>query len=54
VSQGLRGVRQRAVDNKQEQFTALLHHVTIDVLRESYFALQRQAAPGVDGMTWKQ
>jgi RNA-directed DNA polymerase len=54
VSQGLRGVRQRARDNKQEQFTARLHHLTIDLLRESYFALQRQAAPGVDGTTWKQ
>jgi RNA-directed DNA polymerase len=54
VSQGLRGVRQRAIDNKQERFTALLHHLTIDLLRESYFALQRKAAPGVDGVTWKQ
>jgi RNA-directed DNA polymerase len=54
VSQGLRGVRQRAIDNKQEKFTALLHHLTIDLLRESYFALQRKAAPGVDGVTWKQ
>jgi RNA-directed DNA polymerase len=54
VSQGLRGVRQRAIDNKQEKFTALLHHLTVEVLRESYFALQRKAAPGVDGMTWKQ
>ncbi|HKD06659.1 MAG TPA: reverse transcriptase domain-containing protein [Bryobacteraceae bacterium] len=54
VSQGLRGVRQRAIDNKQEKFTALLHHLTIELLRESYFALQRKAAPGVDGVTWKQ
>jgi len=54
VSLGLRGVRQRAVENKQEQFTALLHHLTIDLLRESYFALERKAAAGVDGMTWKQ
>src|ERR1019366_449642 len=54
VSLGLRGVRQRAVENKQEQFTALLHHLTIDLLRESYFALERKAAAGVDGMTWEQ
>jgi RNA-directed DNA polymerase len=54
VTQGLRGVRQRAIDNKRERFTALLHHLTVDLLRESYFALQRKAAPGVDGMTWKQ
>jgi len=54
VSQGLRGVRQRAIDNKRERFTALLHHLTIDLLRESYFALQRKAAAGVDGLTWEQ
>lgn len=54
VSQGLSGVRQRARDNKQERFTALLHHLTIDLLRESYYALQRSAAPGVDGVSWQQ
>jgi RNA-directed DNA polymerase len=54
VSQGLSGVRQRARENKQEKFTALLHHLTVDLLRESYFVLQRKAAPGVDGETWQQ
>ena len=54
VSQGLSGVRQRAKGRKQEKFTALLHHLTVDLLRESYFALQRRAAPGVDGETWQQ
>ena len=54
VSQGLSGVRQRARGRKQEKFTALLHHLTVDLLRESYFALQRKAAPGVDGETWQQ
>ena len=54
VSQGLSGVRQRARERKEEKFTALLHHLTIDLLRESYFALQRKAAPGVDGKTWRQ
>jgi RNA-directed DNA polymerase len=32
----------------------LLHHLTLDLLRESYFALQRNAAPGVDGVSWQQ
>jgi retron-type reverse transcriptase len=50
----LSGVRQRARERKQEKFTALLHHLTVDLLRESYFALQRKAAPGVDGETWRQ
>jgi RNA-directed DNA polymerase len=54
VSQGLGGVRQAAQDRKQERFTALLHHLTIDLLRESYYALQRSAAPGVDGVSWQQ
>jgi hypothetical protein len=54
VSQGLGGVRQKARASKQERFTALLHHLTIDLLRESYFALQRSAAPGVDGVNWQQ
>ena len=54
VSQGLQGVRERAGKNKQERFTALLHHVTPALLRESYYGLKRKAAPGVDGMTWKE
>jgi RNA-directed DNA polymerase len=54
VSQGLHGVRERARKHKQERFTALLHHVTPELLRESYFALKRKAAPGVDGVTWDE
>jgi group II intron reverse transcriptase/maturase len=54
VSQGLRGVRERARKDKQERFTALLHHVTPQLLRESFYALKRKAAPGVDGVTWKE
>ena len=54
VSQGLPGVRQKAKESKQERFTALLHHVTPQLLEESDFALQRKAAPGVDGVTWQE
>jgi group II intron reverse transcriptase/maturase len=54
MSQGLNGVRQAAKERKQERFTALLHHVTIDLLRDSFFALKRKAAPGVDGVTWQE
>jgi len=54
VSQGLHGVRQRAKGNKQERFTTLLHHVTPQLLEESYYALKRKAAPGVDGVTWQE
>ncbi len=54
MSQGLNGVRERARKNKQERFTALLHHVNIDLLQESFYGLKRKAAPGVDGVTWKE
>src|SRR5438445_5992016 len=54
VPQGLHGVRQAARERKQERFTALLHHVSVDLLRESFSPLQRQAVPGVDGVTWKE
>src|ERR1019366_5256158 len=54
MSQGLNGVRQVAQRRKQERFTALLHHLTVDLLRESFFALKRKAAPGVDGVTWQE
>jgi RNA-directed DNA polymerase len=47
MSQGLNGVRERARKNKQERFTALLHHVTVELLRDSYYGLKRKAAPGV-------
>jgi RNA-directed DNA polymerase len=54
VSQGLSGVRQAAQRRRQERFTALFHHVTVDLLRASFYALKRQAAPGVDGVTWQE
>jgi RNA-directed DNA polymerase len=54
VSQGLGGVREAARRDKQQKFTALLHHVTTALLRDSYDSLKRKAAPGVDGVTWQQ
>ena len=50
---GLERVREAAKD-KEVKFTALLHHVSIDLLRESYYSLKKKAAPGVDGMTWEE
>ncbi len=52
VSTNLDRVRQAARNNKEQRFTALLHHVTIDRLRDGYRALRPAAAPGVDGVTW--
>src|SRR6202171_1791649 len=54
VSQGLRGVRQAAKGRRQGRFTALLHHLSVDLLRDSFYALKRQAAPGVDGVRWEE
>jgi RNA-directed DNA polymerase len=54
MSQGLDGVRKAAKERKQERFTSLLHHLNVDLLRDSFYALQRKAAPGVDGVTWQE
>src|SRR5207342_961041 len=53
VTQALERVRQAARQRKKERFTALLHHISIDLLREAFLALKRDAAPGVDGLTWR-
>src|SRR6478609_4509946 len=54
MSQGLDGVRKAARERKQERFTALLHHLSVDLLRVSFYALKPKAAPGVDGVTWEE
>jgi hypothetical protein len=54
VSSGLLRVRERARRDKTERFTALLHHVTVDLLRTAFLSLKRNAAPGVDDVTWPQ
>jgi len=51
---GRDGVREAAQKDKKVRFTALLHHVTVDLLWDSYYQLKKQAAPGVDGVTWQQ
>jgi RNA-directed DNA polymerase len=53
VSQALGRVRQAARQRRKERFTALLHHLSLDLLREAFFALKRDAAPGVDGLAWR-
>ena len=53
VSQALERVRLAARRGKKEKFTSLLHHVDPEMLRTSFYALKRDAAPGVDGMTWE-
>jgi RNA-directed DNA polymerase len=54
VSQGLDRVREGAKAKKKERFTSLLHLIGVDRLTAAYLALKRDAAPGVDGVTWEQ
>jgi len=51
---GLERVREAAKKDGKVRFTALLHHVTADLLRDSYHSLKKKAAPGVDGVTWRK
>ena len=53
VSQALERIRQAARQRKKERFTALLHHVSVDLLRQAFFEIKKDAAPGVDGVTWQ-
>ena len=53
VSQTLARIRQAARQRKDERFTSLLHHVT-DQLEQAFYELKENAAPGVDGMTWRE
>ena len=53
VSQALERIRQVARQRKKEKFTALLHHIGIDLLEEAFLELKEDAAPGVDGQTWR-
>src|ERR1700741_7916 len=53
VSQALERIRKVARERKKEKFTALLHHITVELLEDSFFELRREAAAGIDGLTWE-
>jgi RNA-directed DNA polymerase len=53
VSSDLERVRQVARKDRDVRFTALLHHVTVERLEAAYRAIRPGAAPGVDGVTWR-
>jgi group II intron reverse transcriptase/maturase len=53
VIQALARVRKAAQQRKKEKFTALFHHLSVDLLREAFLVLKRDAAPGMDGLTWQ-
>ena len=54
VSQAQARIREAVIRNRQDRLTALLHHLTVDVLRASFFGLKKSAAPGVDEVTWTE
>ena len=53
TSSGLLSVRQAAQARKDVRFSALLHHIDVELLEQSYFVLKRKAAPGIDGVRWQ-
>src|SRR6266850_4203693 len=53
VSQGLERIRQVARQRTEEKFTTLLHHISTDHLEQAFLELKEDAAPGVDGLTWR-
>jgi RNA-directed DNA polymerase len=52
-SRGLLGVREAARKDRRLKFTSLMHHITEELLRASFFELKKQAAPGIDGERWR-
>lgn len=54
VSQAQARIREAVIRNRQDKLTALLHHLTVDVLRASFFVLKKFAAPGIEEMTWTE
>ena len=53
VSQALDRIRQAAKERRKERFTALFHHITVELLEVAFYELNSDAAAGVDGTTWK-
>jgi RNA-directed DNA polymerase len=55
VQSALNRIRQAAMKDKRERFTGLMHHIyNLNMLREAYYGLKRDAAAGVDGETWRE
>ena len=54
VPRALQRVRQAAIRNRREQFSALFHHLSTELLLESFYGIKRNASAGVDGLRWEQ
>ena len=53
VTQALERIRRTAKERKKEKFTALLHHISLELLAEAFGDLKADATAGVDGLTWR-
>jgi RNA-directed DNA polymerase len=53
VSQALERIRIAARQRRKERFTSLFHHISIELLGIAFSELRRDAAAGVDGLTWQ-
>ena len=53
VSQALERIRKVAKERKKEKFTALFHHISVELLGDAFYELKQDAAPGVDRLTWE-
>jgi retron-type reverse transcriptase len=51
---GLDRIRQAARRDRGQRFTSLMHHLTAELLQESYRGLRKDAAAGVDEVTWRE
>ena len=54
MSTGVRRIAAKAKEDRNLQFRSLAHLVTVDALRTAYRSLRKDAAPGIDGVTWEQ
>ena len=54
MSSGLGRVREVARRDEDARFTALLHHVTPELLGRPFRSLKKDAAPGAGGVTWQE
>ena len=54
ITSRLKSVREAAKKDKEVKFSSLLHHITVDLLKKSFYSLKRGSAAGVDGVSWTE
>jgi hypothetical protein len=48
---GLQRILEAARKDRRQRFTSLMHHLTLELLRQSFLHLKKDAATGIDGQT---